>query len=172
MAGTQPVQHSSTAAAMISGSATTTAAEAGGHVRPPAQVLSNLLDALATLLPAEVNPVNQTQHNADVAKLRDEIAQANEDVNAENTWMATERAALDTESQRIQAEAFRLSLDQTASNVVLRRRHQSRLPLEYDARNLFNAPRTGPSNPPEVTRAVEAPVTGRRLNHMLLTRLV
>ena len=74
MAGTQSGQDSTTAAAMISGSATVTAAGVGGRVHPPAQVLSDLLDALTTLLTAEVTPANQTQHNAEVAKLRDEIA--------------------------------------------------------------------------------------------------
>ena len=69
--------------------------------------------------------------------------------------MATERAALEAKSQRIQAETFWLNLDHNASNVVLRRRHQSRLPLESDARNLFNTPGAGPRNPPEETRAVE-----------------
>ena len=70
---------------MISGSATAMAAGAGGPVHPTAQILSDLLDALATLLTVEVNPANQTQHNTDIAKLRDEIAQAKEDLNAENT---------------------------------------------------------------------------------------
>ena len=74
--------------------------------------------------------------------------------------MATERAALDDESQRIQAENFWLSLDQNASNAILRRTHQNRLPLEYDARNLFNMLGAGLSNPPELTQAVEVPVTG------------
>ena len=55
MAGTQPALHSSTAAAMISGSTAATAVGAGGPVRPPAQVLSDFFDALATLMP-EVNP--------------------------------------------------------------------------------------------------------------------
>ena len=41
--------------AMISGSAAAAAAGAGGPVRPPAQVLSDLLDALETLM-AEVKP--------------------------------------------------------------------------------------------------------------------
>ena len=36
LAGTQPVQHSTTTATMISGSATSTATGAGGPVRPPA----------------------------------------------------------------------------------------------------------------------------------------
>ena len=38
MASTQPAQHSSTTAAMFSGSATTTPAGAGGSLPPPAQV--------------------------------------------------------------------------------------------------------------------------------------
>ena len=90
MACTQPGQNSSTAIAMISSSATAMAAGAGGPLHPPAQVLSDLLEALATLLAAEVTPENQTQHNVNVAKLRDEIAKAKEDLNAENTRMATE----------------------------------------------------------------------------------
>ena len=57
---------------------------------PPAQVLSDLLEALATLLMAEVTPENQTHHNVDVAKLLDKVAQAKEDLNAENTRMAME----------------------------------------------------------------------------------
>ena len=87
----------------------------------------------------------------DGAKLRDEIAQAKEELNAENARMATERATLDAESQRFQAETFRLSLDQNASNAVLHRKYQSRLPLEFDTRNLFNTHGAGPSNPPDVT---------------------
>ena len=108
-----------------------TAARAGasGHVCPPSQVLSELLDSLATLMAAEITPVTQAQHNVEVAELRGEIAQAREELNAENVRMAMEQAALEAEAQRIQAEAFRLNLDQNASNVVLRRRHQSCLPL-------------------------------------------
>ena len=52
--------------------------------------------------------------------------------------MAEERAALDAQSQRIQAENYRLLLDQNASNDVLRRRHQSRLPMDYNVMNLFS----------------------------------
>ena len=59
MAGTQPVQDSTTAAAMISGAAAAMASKAGGPVCPPAQVLSDLLDALTALLTVEVNLANQ-----------------------------------------------------------------------------------------------------------------
>ena len=98
MAGMQPVQNSSTTAAMIFGSATAMTAGARGSVRLPAQVLSELLEALTTLLTVEVTPLNQAQHNVDMAKLHDEIDQAKEDLNAENTRMAMERAALEREA--------------------------------------------------------------------------
>ena len=62
MTGTQAMLHSLTVAATISGSAAATAAGAGGPVRPPAQVLSKLFDALAVLM-AEVNPPDQDVHN-------------------------------------------------------------------------------------------------------------
>ena len=55
--------------------------------------------------------MNQAQHNTEVAKLLDEVAQAREDLNSENTRMATEQASFEAESQRIRAEAFVLSLD-------------------------------------------------------------
>ena len=57
-------------------------------MRPPAQVLIELLDRLTTLLTAEVNPANQAQHNTEIAKLRDEIAQAKENLAAEDVRMA------------------------------------------------------------------------------------
>ena len=133
-------------------SAAATAAGAGGPAQPPAQVLSNFFDAVATLLEAEVNPANQDQHNTEVAKVKDQIAQAKADLAAENTRMAAERAELD-------AQAYRLMLDQNASNDVMRRRYRSHLPLIYEPRNLFNTPGAGTSNQPVVNR-VEAPGTG------------
>ena len=37
----------------------------------------------------------------------------------------------------------------------LMQRYQTRLPAQYEARNLFNTPSAGPSNPPGTARAVE-----------------
>lgn len=91
--------------------------------------------------------------------MRDQITQAQEDLSAEETRMADERSALDAQSQRIQAENYRLLLDQNTLNEVLRRRHRSRLPPVYKAMNLFNTPGAGPSNPVAVNR-IEAPGTG------------
>ena len=84
-------------------------------MRPPAQVLFDLFDALATLM-AEVNPTDQDAHNAEIAKVKDQITQAKADLAAEDTRMAAERAALD-------AQAYRLMLDQIASHEVMRRKY-------------------------------------------------
>lgn len=91
--------------------------------------------------------------------MRDQITQAKEDMATEETRMAEERAALDAQAQGVHAEYYRLMLDQNASNEVMRRRHQSRLPPVYEARNLFSMPGAGTSNPPAINR-VEAPGSG------------
>ena len=92
--------------------------------------------------------------------MRDEIAQAKEELNAENTRMAIERAVLQREAKRLQGESLHLSLDMDVSNVVFNRRHVSQLPPTYDARNLFNTPGAGPSNPPGGNQTAEAPAAG------------
>ena len=120
-------------------------------MRPPAQVLSELFDALVVLM-AEANPADQGIHNAEIAKVKEQITQAKADLAAEDTRMATERAALD-------AQAYRLMLDQSASHEVMRRKHRSRLPPVFEARDLFNTPGVGTGNPLEGNRA-EAPGTG------------
>ena len=121
------------------------------------------MDAWATLLTTTVTPATQHQHNADVASLKDQITQAKEDLAAEETRMAEERAALDAQAQRIQAKNYRLLLDPNASNEVLRRRHQSRLPADYNAMNLFDTPGAGTSNPAAVNRTI-VHRTGARIN--------
>ena len=89
---------------MISDSALATPAGAGGFALPPAQVLSDLFDALATLMAAEVDAAARDEQNAKIAKVKDQIAQAKIDLAAENTRMATEWAELE-------AQAYRLMLD-------------------------------------------------------------
>ena len=95
MAGTQPVLGSSTTAAMTSSSMAAAAAGASGSAGLPTQVLTELLEDLAPLMGVEVTPGKQEHHKVVVAKLRDEIAQAKEELAAENTRMATEQAVLD-----------------------------------------------------------------------------
>src|SRR3954462_4194274 len=66
--------------------------------------------------------------------------------------MAAGRAAFD-------AQAYKLMLDQNASQEVLRRKYRSRLPSVFEGRDLFNTPGAGTSNQPVVNRAA-APGTG------------
>ena len=143
MAGTQDGHNSSAATPAATGSA---AAGSGDPARPPAQVLMDLMDKLTTLLTVVVEPADKAQHDAEVARVREEMVQAKENLATEETRMAAERAALDARAQQLQAETFRLSVDLNASNEVMRRRHQktqSRLPLTLDPRNLFHTPGAG-----------------------------
>ena len=71
MAGTQSAPHSLAAAAILSGSTTATPAGAGSSAPPPAQVLSDLFDALATLMAAKVDAAARDQRNTEIEKLKD-----------------------------------------------------------------------------------------------------
>ena len=84
---------------------------------------------------------------------------AKEDLAAEDVRITAERVALDAQAQRIQSETFRLTMDQNASNEIMRIRHKSCLPPVYEARNLFCTPRAGTSNQPEINR-FDAPGAG------------
>ena len=120
-------------------------------MRPAAQILMDLMDKLTTLLTAVVEPANRAQHDAEVARVCEEMVQAKENLAAEEVRMAAKQAALDACAQQLQAKTFRLSVDLNASNDVMTRRHQktqSRLPLTLDPRSLFHTPGTGASNPP------------------------
>ena len=59
-------------------------------MRPPAQVLMDLMDKLTALLTAMVIPADKDEHDAAVAQVREEIAQAKEGLAAEDTRLATE----------------------------------------------------------------------------------
>ena len=88
----------------------------------------------------------QDQHNADIASLKDQITQSKADLAAEEIRMTEERAASDAQAQRIQAENYRLLMDQNASNELFKRRHRPHLPADYNAMNLFGTPGAGTSN--------------------------
>ena len=77
------------------------------------------MDAWVTLLTTTVTPDTQDQHNAEVARLKEQITQAKADLVAEDNRMAEEQAALNAQSQQIQAQNYRLMLDRTASEDVL-----------------------------------------------------
>ena len=70
-------------------------------MRSPAQVLMDLMDKLMTLLTVKVIPANQSEHEAEVAQVRDEIARVKETLAAEDARLAAERAALDVQAQQL-----------------------------------------------------------------------
>ena len=72
---------------------------------------------------AEVDAAAQDQHNAEIAKVKDHMTQTKADLAAENARMATERAELE-------AQAYRLRLDQNASEEVMRRKIPIASPAE------------------------------------------
>ena len=88
-------------------------------MRPPAQVLIDLMDKLTALLTAMVIPANKHEHDTEVAWVREEIARAKETLAAEDTRLATERAVFDARAQQLQSEAFQLTMSLNASNEVM-----------------------------------------------------
>ena len=61
----------------------------------------DLMDKMTTLLTVVVNPVDQAQHDAEVAQLKLDMAQAKEDLATEDARITAERAALDVQAQQI-----------------------------------------------------------------------
>ena len=83
----------------------------------------DLMDRLTTLLTVVVEPADKAQHDVEVARMREEMVRAKENLATEETQLVAERATLDACAQQLQAETFRLSVDLNASNEVMRRRH-------------------------------------------------
>ena len=83
-------------------------ARAGDPPPSPSDTLSTLVDTLTALLIAEVAQANKERHDTEVAQVKSRIEQAKLDLAAEKARMATRQAELD-------AQAYRLMLDQTAS---------------------------------------------------------
>ena len=72
---------------MIETGTSAPAPNVAGPITPLSQVLSELVASLTTLLESQVTAENQAEHNVDVTKLREQIAKAQEDINAESACM-------------------------------------------------------------------------------------
>ena len=139
MAGSAPAPGSTAAGATGSGSG-----------KPLAQVLLDLMNELMTLMGTKVTAENQAARNTEIARLKDQMASAQEEIIAL-------KAQMDAKSECLRAEAFRLDLEQQTIDAVHRMRHQSRLLAQYKARNLFNTPGIGGKAPLTVTRTADVP---------------
>ena len=77
------------------------------------------MNELTTLMGTEVTEENQAERNAEIAKLKEQMTKDREDINMESVRMAMVRAQIEAQSERVKAEAWRLSMYQNASNAVL-----------------------------------------------------
>lgn len=118
-----------TAAGTVAGTGTSAPAPGvADSSKTPAQSLAKLMTALGTLLGTPVIAENLAERNAEVMKLREQMAKIQEDIDPENIRLAEIQASIHNETERLKAEALHLSLCQSASDLVHQRRHQTRLP--------------------------------------------
>lgn len=75
------------------------------------------------------------------------MTKVQEDINVDDTRTTVLQAQINAEAERVKTEAWRLNLDQNASNAVYRRRYQSHLPPCYEPTHVFNTLAAGPSTP-------------------------
>ena len=99
MAGTAPALDSTAAGAMGGTDTSATDPSVSGSVKSPAQVLSELAASLTTLIESPLTTKNQVERNAEIAKIREQIAKAQKDTNAENARIVQLRAQIHSETE-------------------------------------------------------------------------
>ncbi|KAI4991865.1 hypothetical protein ZWY2020_040251 [Hordeum vulgare] len=92
--------------------------EAGGSSKAPAQAMADLAVETAKLMAITVTAENQETINAELAKLREEMAKIQWDVEAEAARMATQQDQITAETERLITEGWRLERQQRASDVI------------------------------------------------------
>ncbi|KAI4965143.1 hypothetical protein ZWY2020_057383 [Hordeum vulgare] len=97
---------------------------------------------IANLMATPVTSENQESVNAELAKLREAMAQAQRDMEAEAARIETQRVAVAAETDRLNTEGSRLGIQQRASDAVHQRRHGGRIPADIHPTRLFHTPRT------------------------------
>ncbi|KAI5006355.1 hypothetical protein ZWY2020_033598 [Hordeum vulgare] len=131
--------------------------EAGEPSKSPAAVLVDLSAEITRIMATLVTAENQGTINAELEKLRDEMAKAQRDAQAEAARIETRQAQITAETARLNTENWRLERHHRASDAVHQRRHQGRLPPDLNPTRLFDTPRTpgartvpggGPAQPP------------------------
>ncbi|KAI5000828.1 hypothetical protein ZWY2020_010787 [Hordeum vulgare] len=126
--------------------------ETGGTSKPPAQTMAELAAEVATLMATTITSENQESINPELAKLREAMAKAQWDMEAEAARVETQQAAIAAETERLNTQGWWLERQQHASDAVHQRRHHGRVPAELHPTRLFDTPRTpgaGPNRPLE-----------------------
>ncbi|KAI4975462.1 hypothetical protein ZWY2020_049069 [Hordeum vulgare] len=122
---------------------------AGETSKSPAAILVDLTVEITKIMATPVTAENQGTINVKLAKLRDEMAKAQRDAEAEAARIETRQAQITAETARLNTENWRLERHQRTSDVVHQRRHQGRLPPDLKPTRLFDTPRTpGAGNAP------------------------
>ncbi|KAI5005723.1 hypothetical protein ZWY2020_032966 [Hordeum vulgare] len=82
---------------------------------------------MAGAAPPQPNAVaeNQEAVNAELTKLREEMAKIQRDIEGEAARMATQRAQITVETERLNTEGWRLERQQHASDAIHQRRHHN-----------------------------------------------
>ncbi|KAI5000321.1 hypothetical protein ZWY2020_004910 [Hordeum vulgare] len=82
--------------------------EASGPGKTLAQAMADLVAEMAKLTTITVTAENQEQVNAELAKLREEMAKIERDIEGEAARMATQHAQIVAETERLSVEGWRL----------------------------------------------------------------
>ncbi|KAI5020702.1 hypothetical protein ZWY2020_045590 [Hordeum vulgare] len=130
---------------------------AGETSKSMVAILVDLSAEITRIMATPVTAENQVMINAELTKLRDEMAKARRDAEAEATRIETRQVQITAETARLNTENWRLERHQRASDAVHQRRHQGRLPPDLNPTRLFDTPHTpgagtvpggGPAQPP------------------------
>ncbi|KAI4978373.1 hypothetical protein ZWY2020_014927 [Hordeum vulgare] len=124
--------------------------ETGGSSKTPAQAMADLAAEITKLMAIVVTAENQETINAELAKLWEEMAKNQRDVEAEAARMAAQQAPITAETEQLNTKGWRLERQQRASDAIHQRRHHGRLPTDLHPTRLFDTPHTpgmGPDRP-------------------------
>ncbi|KAI4994705.1 hypothetical protein ZWY2020_034346 [Hordeum vulgare] len=104
--------------------------------------MADLVAEVAKITTITVTAENQEEVNNELTKLREEMDIIHRDIEGEAARMATQRAKSTAETERLNAEGWRLERQQRASDAIHQRRHHNRLPADLNPIRLFDSPHT------------------------------
>lgn len=124
------------------GGGTATTGGAGAGISG-AQALAATTAALSTLLADPVTPKNAEAWKAEIEKCREQLAQVQRNIEAENARRIIAQNTILQEAQRLENEGIHLGFRQGELSTIHQRRHQSRLIAglgQLQPRALFQTP--------------------------------
>ncbi|KAI4975308.1 hypothetical protein ZWY2020_048915 [Hordeum vulgare] len=116
--------------------------ETVGSSKTPAQAMADLAAQTDKLMAIVVTAENQETINSELAKLREDMAKIQRDIEEEAARMARQQALIPAEMERLNTQGWRLERQQRASDAIHQRRHHGRLPADLNPTRLFDNPHT------------------------------